>query len=221
MDEKIQKEILNNLLRNVYKLQKKENEKKNDNVIEMLEKYNKNNEYFYFEIYLIEMIPKRNGAVIYNNKMFPKLSPQEIYIGCLKGESIYLKYRDIILYQNANIDLLKMVTPNINKNIWYLETDLICNRLIKVLCRMNLINMKHMLKNCPIPDICFYPSLYKVTDPESFVNIINNNSDIKNKKVFDFIPYVREYSIRNKIILNNAVYYLYDKIKLVDKKCLI
>ena len=212
-------EFLNSLLREIYKLRKENREKDNENVIIMLEKHNKNNEYFYFEVYLLEMIPKRNGAVIYNNKMFPSLSPQEIYLGCIKGENKYLKYRDVILYQNANVDLSKMVTPNLNNNIWYLETDLVRSRIIKVLCKMNLINMKKMLKNCPLPDICFYPSVYKISDPESFVKIINS-IDLKNKKVFDFIPYVREYSIRNKIILNNAVYYLYDKIKLVDVKCL-
>ena len=216
--------LLNCVLRQIYQLQKEERKLKkkqreeNDQVVEMLEKHNKNKEYFYFEVYLLEKIPKRNGAVIYNNKLFPNVSPQEIYLGCLKGENTYLKYRDVILYQNANVNLSKMVTPNLNKNIWYLETDLIRNRLIKVLCKMNLINMKNMLKNCPVPEICFFPSIYKINDPESFVKVINDN--IKYKKVLDFIPYVREYSFINNFITREGVYYLYDKIKLVPNKCL-
>ena len=217
--EKSQIDFLNTFLRKIYKL-RRESKKDNDNdnnVIEMVEKHNKNYEYFYFEVYLLEMVPKPHGAIIYDNKMFPNISPQEIYLGCLKGEDKYLKYKDIILYQNASIDFLKMVTPNLNKNIWYLETDLVHNCLIKVFCKMNLINMKHMLKNCPLPDICFYPSFYKINDPESFVKNINNN--IKNKEVLDFVPYVRKYSLVNNTIKNEAVYYLYDKIKLVDAKC--
>lgn len=218
--ENSQIEFLNSLLRKVYQLQREQQTIDNDNkdnVVLMLEKYNKDSEYFYFQVYLIEMLPKPNGAVIYENKIFPNISPQQIYLGCLKGDNVYLQYKNIIEYQNPNINLLRMVTPNLNKNLWYLETDLINNRLIRVLCKMNLINMKNMLKNCLLPNVCFYPALYNLDDPESFVKIINDN--IMYKKVFDFIPYIREFSIVNKTINQDAVYYLFDTIKLVDSKC--
>lgn len=217
MESLKQIKILNVLLDQIYDERKKteKNKSTNENVVEMLEKYNKNSEYFYFEVFLLEKIPRPNGIVLRN--MLPNVSPQEIYLGCLKGENIYIQYRDFLLHQNKNINLLKMVTPNLNKSIWYLESDLIENRLLKVFCKMNLINMKRMLKNCSIPDICFCPSTYKVNDPESFVKIVN---EIKHKKILDFIPYVREYSIKNKIINDTSVYYLYGNIKLIDAKCI-
>lgn len=212
----LQIEFLNNILREIHKIRKETEKNETSNVIEMIEKYNKNTEYFYLRVYLLEMIPKLHGAIIYNNKICPNVSPQEIFLGCLREEKIYMKYRDIILYQNNRINLSKMITPNINKNIWYLESDLIQNRLLKVFCKMNLINMKNMLKNCPIPNICFYPAKYKIDDPKEFVRLINETTE---KKVFDFIPYVRKRSFKNNIINNNAVYYIYDNIELVDNKC--
>lgn len=216
-----QVKILNYLIRQIYET-RKENEKSDvhddeNDVDVMLEEYDKNSEYFYFEIYLLEKIPRLDRGSIYHNTMFPSLSPQEIYLGSLRGEKFYMKCKELIEFQNKNIDFLKMVTPNLNKSLWYMETDLVRNRLVKVLCKMNLINMKNMLKSCPIPSICFYPSEYKVNDPQSFVKVINS---VTEKKIFNFIPYVRDYSIRNKIINDKAVYYLYDKIKLVSKKCL-
>ena len=219
MKEEEQVHLLNQILRQIYTI-RKENEKRsndNSNVIEMLEQYNKNTEYFYFRVYLSEMIPKPNGATIYYNEVCPNVSPQEIFLGCLRDEKIYKKYRDIILYQNNNINFSKMITPNKSKNIWYLDSDLIQNNLIKVLCKMNLLQMKNILKNCPIPTICFYPAIYKISDPKNFEKIINETKD---KKVFDFIPYVRERSFKNNVIKNEAVYYIYDNIKLVNNKCL-
>ena len=215
--DKVQIEILNNLLRTVGELRKEDKQENLDsNVYDMIEKYNKNNTYFYFQVYLLEMIPKRNGAFIYINNIFPNVSPQEIYLGYLKGNNLCIKYKEIFTLQNGNINLLKMVTPNLNKNIWYLEKDLICNRLIRIICKMNLSNMKNMLKTCPLPDICFCPSEYKIDDPETFIKIINN---IEDKKIFDFIPYVRKYSIKNNYINNKSVYYLYNNIQLIKNNC--
>ena len=208
--EQLQIDYLNYVLRHIYALKKCQ-----DDDFPMREKYNKNNEYFYLEISLLELIPSRQ-TVIYKNTMFPNLSPQEIYLGYLKGNDIYTKCKDILSYQNVNINLLNMVTPNLDKTTWYSEADLIPNRLVKVFCRMNLIHMKNMLKSCPIPDIGLSPSEYKVQDPDQFVKIINKTP---NKKIFDFIPYVRSYSIINNTINKRAVYHLYDEIRLVDSKC--
>ena len=217
MESSKQIQLLNALLDQIYNERKKNKSVNtdNENVVEMLEKHNKYSEYFYFEVFLLEKISRPNSIVLRN--MLPNVSPQEIYLGCLKGENIYIQYRDFLLHQNKNINLLKMVTPNLNKSIWFLESDLIENRLLKVFCKMNLIDMKRMLKNCAIPDICFCPSKYKVNDPESFVKIVN---EIKHKKILDFIPYVREYSIKNKTINNTSIYYLYDNIKLINAKCI-
>ena len=220
--EKAQIEHLNKLLFEIYKLRREENERNkttDTNDVDMtVDMYH--NKYFHFEIYLLEMIPKPIGAIVYRNKMFSNLSPQEIYFGFLKGDNnIYIQYKDIISYQNKNINLLKMVTPNLDKNLWYLESDLVRNRLLKVLCKMNLKNMKNMLKNCPLPDICFCPSEYKINDPESFVKVINKTQE-QDKKVFNFIPFIRNYSIVNNTINDKSVYYLYDKIKLVNDNCL-
>ena len=214
----VQREIINTFLRNIYKIRRENEKGKTDNLVQMRDTYNKKNEYFYFQVFLLEMIPKMNAIVFKKN--FQNLSPQEIYIGYLKGEKKYTNFRELVLYQNSSVvDLLNMVTPNLNKNIWYLETDLISNRLIKLLCRMNLMDMKKMLKNTPIPDICCYPSVYKIDDPQKFVKIINEN--IKYKHVFDFIPYVREFSIKNKTINDKSVYYLYKEIEMVNTKCLL
>ena len=124
--EKIQIKILNNLLSTVTQLRREE---RKDITLD-----NKETTFFYFEVYLLEMIPRH----IYNNNVFKNLSPQEIYLGYLKGDKIYMKYKEFFSYQNIgkNFNLLKMVTPNLNKKYWYHEDSLIQNRLIKVLCKM-------------------------------------------------------------------------------------
>ena len=68
----MQYELLNNIFRQIYRCKRKQD----DYVIEMVEKYNKNNEYFYFEIELLELFPKK---IVYYNKNFPNLSPRNIY----------------------------------------------------------------------------------------------------------------------------------------------
>ena len=211
-----QVELLNDLLSEIYKL-RNENKKNDDNDedVLMIDKYNKKNKYFHFEINLLEMLPKPNDAVIYINKLFHNLSPQQIYLGYLRGNDTMTKYREMILYSNKNIDLLKMVTPNMTKNVWYLETDLVYSRLLKVYCIMNLMDMQNMLKTCPIPFICLLKSTYKIDDPDTFVKIIDKLKDAK--KSLNFIPYLRQYSKENTIN-DKAVYYL-RKIKLVDSNC--
>ena len=60
------------------------------------------------------------------------------------------KYREIILYETKNVvDLFEMVTPNLNKYLWYIERNLMINGLLTVYCRMNLTDMKNMLKDVP------------------------------------------------------------------------
>ena len=178
--ENFQVKLLNNLIYQITKVRKENKNDKRDNLIEM-SSYNEN-KYFYFEIYLIEMLPKSNKSFIYINKLFPNLSPQEIFIKYLKGNNIMTNYRDLIYFETGNIDLFNMVTPNLTKNIWYLEKDLIPNRLVKVYCIMNLIDMNNMLKNCPITNICLSPSLFKLNNPQEFVETINklNNAEKKN-----------------------------------------
>ena len=162
----MQYELLNNILRQIYRRKRKQD----DYVIEMVDKYNKNNEYFYFEIKLLELFPEK---FVYYNKNFPNLSPKEIFIGFLKGNNIMAKYREIILYETKNVvNLFEMVTPNLNKHLWYIEKDLMINGLLTVYCRMNLTDMKNMLKTCPKPTICLSPATYKITDPQDFVQFI-------------------------------------------------
>ena len=129
------------------------------------------------------------------------------------------KYREIILYETKNVvDLFEMVTPNLNKHLWYIEKDLMINGLLTVYCRMNLTDMKNMLKTCPKPTICLSPATYKITDPQDFVQLINGLND-KVKKCLNFIPFLRDYSKYNSI-KPEGVYYLYDKIKIItDKNC--
>ena len=218
--ENFQTKLLNNLLLQISKLRKENKDKKKDDIVLMSEKYNKKNEYFYLEVLLIEMLPmKSSSSFIYKNYMFPNLSPQEIFIKYLKGNdnNIMKNYRDLILYDTGNIDLFNMVTPNLTKNVWYLEKDLRANRLLKVFCIMNLTDMKKMLKTCPITNICLCPSQFKIDDPQFFINIINN-LDNKKKKCFDFIPYLRNYS-KHYTINSNAVYYLHGDIKKIDSNC--
>ena len=56
----MQYELLNNILRQIYRRKRKQD----DYVIEMVEKYNKNNEYFYFEIKLLELFRKNLFIII-------------------------------------------------------------------------------------------------------------------------------------------------------------
>ena len=125
------------------------------------------------------------GGMVYYNKNFPNLSPQEIFIGYLKGNGIMTKYRDFLLYETKTIDLFQMVTPNLNKQLWYIEKDLILNGLLTVYCRMNLTDMKNMLKMCPEQTVCLSPATYKITDPETFIDLVSRLDD-KVKKIFNF-----------------------------------
>lgn len=212
-------EFLNGEFLKIYKLQNKyEAEKRGEDNLdfEMLEKYNKFNEYFYLEIRLKELIPKENKGTFKNN-LFPNLSPQQIYYGYLQGDHNMIKYKDVFLYKNKNIDLFHMVTPNMTRKIWYYEKDLVIKRLLKVYCRMNIREMQLLLKNSFIPKICFSPSIYNINDPNDFVKAINDLDD-KDKQIFNFIPFLRNYS-KTETINPNAVYYLYDKLKLVNSNC--
>ena len=213
-----QYELINNILRQIYEFRRKKlrEEDHNQQLVEMVEKYNRNNEYFCFEIKLLEMFP---GGMIYHNKFFPNLSPQEIFIGFLKGNGIMTKYREFFLYETKNINLFQIVTPNLNKNLWYVEKDLVLNGLLTVYCCMNLTDMKNMLKMCPEPTIYLSPATYKIDDPETFVELINKLDD-KVKKSLNFIPFLRSYS-RYNTIKPEGVYYTYDKIKLIDKSCFL
>ena len=201
--------LINNILRQIYQLKRQQD----DCVVEMVDKYNKINEYFWFEIKLLEMLPK--GKIYYNQ--FPNVTPQEIFIKSLKGNDIMKNYRDLIKFELKNIDLFQLVTPNLNKNLWYIEKDLIVNGLLTVYCCMNLTQMKNMLKTCPEPTICLSSATYKLNDPQDFVNVVNNLND-KEKKCLNFIPFLRNYSLRNTI-KHFAVYYLHQPIKLVEKSC--
>ena len=195
---------------------------KNDNLVTMSDKYNKENEYTYLNIPLIEMLPIEESIkpFSYQNKMFANFCPQYILIKCLIGNvdhnNIMTNYRDLILYQTNNIDLFNMVTPNLDKSIWYLEKELKTRRFLKLYCKMNLINMTDMLKYCPIPNICLSSCQFNISDPQEFVDIINN-LDSNQKKCLDFIPYLRKLS--QKTVIENAVYYLYGNITIVDKNC--
>ena len=220
--EERQYELVNNILREIYgrRRRRRKKQKENDDddvvVVDMTEKYNKYTEYFYFEIKLLEMFPTTN-LLVYYNKKFPNLSPQEIFIGYLKGDGIMTKYRELLLYEmnNNKVDLFQMVTPNLSKELWYVEKDLKLNGLLTVYCRMNLTDMKNMLKTCPEPTICLSRATYKITDPEMFVNVVNALDD-KVKKCLNFIPFLRNYS-KHHSIKPEGVYYTYDKIKLLDK----
>lgn len=203
--------FINDILRKINKL--KRNREEDDCVVEMVDKYNKVNEYFLFEIKLLEMLPRGKFFI---NKNFPHLSPQEIFLGYLQGDEIMKNYRDLIKFETQT-DLFQMVTPNLNKNLWYIEKDLRVNGLLTVYCYMNLIQMKNMLKICPEPTICLSSATYKVNDPKDFVDVINKLEE-KEKKCLNFIPFLRNYSLHNTI-KNFAVYYLHQKIKLVDKSC--
>ena len=222
-------EEINSILYQIYKLKKKT--KRNDGLEggeeeeeeEMREKYDKQAVYFYFKVELMELLPFCSRCCYYVQKMFPlitaALSPQYIYMQYIKGnlnyKNVMTNYRDIFLFY-TNRDLYDLVTPNINKSIWYIETDLEVKRILTLYCHMNLNDMSNVLRNIPIPRICLSPSTFKVDDPRSFIKIVND-LDKEEKKCFNVIPYLRRTS-REKI-LNNAVYYLCNSITLVNSKC--
>ena len=221
--ENYQINVLNNLLTEIGILRRREKDKtnSNDNLQIMGDKYNKNNTYFYFEIFLIELLPsnqQQQQSFAYINKLFPNLSPQEIFIKHIKGNnSVMTNYRDIFCYETINKDLFNMVPPNLTKEIWYLEKDLKPSRIIKVYAVVTITDMQNILKNCPLANICLCPSMFNINDPDDFVKIINNLSDDK-KKCIDFIPYLRKYSKYNTIN-ELAVYYLTGNIKKVNSNC--
>ena len=216
MKEEFQRKILNDYLRQINELKRKKHNKKDDNIVEMIDKYNKNNEYFYLEIHLLEMLPK-NKSMIYNNNIFPNTSPQEIAIGFLEGNIISTKYKQLLFYKMGRDLIFKMITPNLNKNIWYIEKNLVIKGVITTYCIMNLTDMTNILKYSPIPKLCLSPGLYKISDPKDFIKIINELDD-EIKKCFDFIPFLRNYSKINTI-KPEAVYYLHGNIEIVDKDC--
>ena len=224
-DEYEQISQINELLRKIYTLRKEKYAKCKDDDddkanVEMIDRYNKNNEYFYLKINLVEMRPKSDG-IVYHNTLFPKYSPQEIVIGVLTGNIAAQKSKDLFTYNAhlsgiGNVNLCDMITPNINKKIWYLENELIVNSSLTLFSIMTLNDMKKMLKFCPFPYLSLSPGKYKIDDPKDFIKIINE-FDIKLKKYFDFIPYLRDVSKGQ--ICEDKVYYLNGNVELISKKC--
>ena len=133
---------INYYLHKIYE-KKKENKRHQD--VEMTE-INKRDSYFYIKVTIAEMI-STNKNNTYVNTFFPHLSPQQIFMQYLKGNSNMKKIREYFLKDNNNkdIDLCDMICPHENKRIWYLEKDLIINCKLVVYCRMTLIDMRNML----------------------------------------------------------------------------
>ena len=199
----------------LYKIYEKKKENKRHQDVEMTE-INKRDSYFYIKVTIAEMI-STNKNNTYVNTFFPHLSPQQIFMQYLKGNSNMKKIREYFLKDNnKDIDLCDMICPHENKRIWYLEKDLIINCKLVVYCRMTLIDMRNMLKSCPLPKIKFFPAQYNIDEPEKFISIINN-CDREEKKTFNFLPYLRESS--QDSINKNMVYYLLENIALVSNKC--
>ena len=215
MDINIQKEILNKRLYTIFQRNCQNNNNNNDNNssdVTMNNTYDKNKDYFFFQIKLLELIPKEDE--IKNRNIFSiNESPQKVFLEILRDDKTFKKRKINNFYH-----LCYMITPNLNKSIWYFENDLKQSKIITTYCKMNIKDMRDMLKNCPDPNICLLPSAYNISTPESFIQKIRTEFKEDTLKTFNFIPFIRINSLNS--IKENNVYYLYDKhIHLMEKHC--
>lgn len=214
-------DIINNSLRNIYTRKKDiitNTNNDNNNNVDMKPVYSED-EKFLFKITLDEFsnpIDKK-VMIVPNNGHF---SPHDVMYGIFKGDK---KFQDVLNNLQYNSggrinaqSISNIVTANIDKRIWYFQNDLVpTNYKIKTFVELSLSEMSKLLKSIPIPSICSSPSIYNVTDPKSFTKTVNSND----LKLFDFIPYVKNYTINDNIIKRNLVYKLADEIVLILFEC--
>ena len=200
---------VNAKLTELYQLKDKRDKNNNGhNEVEMLEAKNEfRGTFFLIQIHLSELFPNNTSRCVVNQPT----SPHEMLLGILKGIH---QYREYYMY---NRDIFKeigmYVTPNLNKCVWFVEKDLVETSLLTVYARMSIVDMTKLLMMCPIPDIRFYPSKYKIENPTQFENIVNS-LDSKKLKTLDFIPFLRKRSMEQ--IKSFYVYHLVGKIKVVN-----
>lgn len=203
----LQQHFLNNKLLEISYAHQRKND---ENVVmkDILEDEDKY--HFYIKIKLMEMLP--NSKISINRKT---VSPQQIFLKYLFSSAT--KY---MVGSGGNhheiYNLCYLVTPNIDKSLWYYENDLEEKKIITTYCRMTLHDMKNMLQKCPEPSIFMRPGVYNVTTPESFVNVINNQLSNEAKKALNFVPFLREVTIRLNNVKSHGVYYLHGNIELVN-----
>ena len=174
---------------------------------------------YLFEVPICENLPRAESVIIQTSL---NRSPQEILLGFIKGGDI--KYEDCMKklrydgrHTNANLDLSTLVTPNLDKSIWYVEKELRESALLILYALLNIKDMRRILATCIDTNVCLSPSTYKVSSPEDFVKVINNLSKEKYKMI-DFIPFLRKSSREN--IKNYGVYHLKGNIKFIqDEYC--
>lgn len=209
-----QVEIINNCLRKTYD-KKNEDDSKVKSDVEMRNVYS-NDEKFLFRITLDEFRCDKI-IVVRDDIKRKKYSPHHILYGIFCGDRKFEKILKILEYDNPGIvninSIGRIVTPNIDKGIWYFENDLVSTNIqVTTFIEMSLSDMRDILRSIPNPDVCLSPSVYNVNNPKSFLKIVN---ETKNLRIFDFIPYIRKHTINNQVVKSQFVYKLAEKINLI------
>ena len=119
---------------------------------------------------------------------------------------------------NSNIISCDLISPCVNKSLWYHKNNLIRNRTLKIIIKLDNLEMTDILRNCLYPEICLDPEKYIIKDnPQMFtetVNELRNKNDTFNY-IFNFWKYIPFYALNN-----DAVYKLKSNIHQIDEKCL-
>ena len=208
-------DIINNCLHKTY--ENKKNIVNNNCVesdVEMRNEYS-NDEKFLFQIKLDEF--QCDKAITVRDEIKRNYSPHDILYGILSGIKMFEKILKILEYDSGgmiNIETIsRIVTPNVDKGIWYFENDLVSTDIqVVTFMRISLSDMRKVLQSIPNPNVCLSPSVFNVDGPKSFLKVVN---ETKNLRVFDFIPYLRPHTFNSDVIKSHCIYKLADKITLI------
>ena len=164
---------------------------------------------YHFQVELEELIhnPRIKPEHSYNYKKNLNNPPQQEFLLDLFSHKTN---------KNDNV-ICDMISPCVNKSLWYRKNNLIRNRTLKIIIKLNDLDMTDILRNCLHPKTCLDPEKYIIKgNPQLFVNTINelrNENDIFNY-IFNFWEYIPRYDIND-----DAVYKLKSNIHLIDEKC--
>lgn len=223
-------DVLNRCLRNIYNNNNSHHTTKEDDVdaadVGMKELYAQEDK-FLFQITLDEYHkppPQKEDATVPPvppSKNLPPHSPHAILYGVVTGDKKFTNILNILQYNsggNINIESLShIITANLDQSIWYFPHELVStNYQIKTFVELSLSDMSNVLKGIPLPSICARPHVYNVTDPVSFLKTVNSN--MNDKEIFDFTPYISKNDILDKTIKPHLVYKLADEIVLIFRR---
>lgn len=163
---------------------------------------------YHIRVELRELIHNPRLNVEYKNES--NTPPQQTFLSNL--------FRDRHDRNDITTTLGELISPCINKRLWFHKNNLITYRILKINVKLDSLEMTDILKNCPHPKTCLDPKRYVIkNNPELFVKTINDlrkEDDVFNY-VFNFWRYIPIY-----IVNNDAVYKLNCDIHQIDDECI-